>query len=153
MGQRMLPSWYIFLLERRHDKSFANDLVDDRGIVNTRAVFSLRFVESKPQVLPIFLPEAWAQNAWTPEILSELLLKTRVCLGSIFNCDCVSFCLFSWIVLSESIEKSLQNRNIFHVTIRIITRKILFKQNSLPRQCFVLDTSWIYLSCGASVSQ
>ncbi len=41
------------LPERRGDKSFANDLVEDRGDVITRAVFSLRFVESKPQDLSI----------------------------------------------------------------------------------------------------
>jgi len=39
--QGPLPSWCILLFERRGAKSFANDLVEDRGVVITRAVFSL----------------------------------------------------------------------------------------------------------------
>ena len=43
------PGWCILLFERRGAKSFAKDLVEDWGVVINRAVFSLRFVESKPQ--------------------------------------------------------------------------------------------------------
>ena len=68
--QGPLPSWCILLLERPGAKSFANDQVEDRVVI-TRAVFSLRFVESKPQDLSISSPgaraqntEYWPQNCW-----------------------------------------------------------------------------------------
>ena len=60
--QGPLPSWCILLFERRGAKSFANDVVEDRGVVITRPVFSLRFVESKPQDLSILPPGTRAQN-------------------------------------------------------------------------------------------
>ena len=43
-----LPSWCILLLEKQ--VSLANDLVEDRSVVITRAVFSMRFVENKLKI-------------------------------------------------------------------------------------------------------
>ena len=66
-----------YLLERRGAKSFANDLDEDRGVVITRAVSSLRFVESKPQDLAI-CPRAADARATLVDVVSttaiELLL-------------------------------------------------------------------------------
>jgi len=44
-----LPSWHILVFERWGAKPFANDLVEDRGVVTTGSVFSLRLVESRFQ--------------------------------------------------------------------------------------------------------
>jgi len=57
--QGSLHGWCIHLFEKRGAKSFANDLVEDRGVVITRAVFSMRFVESKSQDLSIVCLESW----------------------------------------------------------------------------------------------
>ena len=60
--QAPLPSWCVVLFERWGTKSFANDLSEDRDVVITRAVFSLRCVENKPQDLSICPSGARARN-------------------------------------------------------------------------------------------
>ena len=57
-----LSNWCI-LIENRSAESFAKDLVEDQSIVPTTGVFSLWFLESKPQYLSICPPGASAQKS------------------------------------------------------------------------------------------
>lgn len=52
-GQSPLHSQWILPFERRGPKPFANDQVEGRDVMIDGALFSLRFVESKLQHLPI----------------------------------------------------------------------------------------------------